>query len=270
MGQKYPSYVADCIKTAAYCWQRHEGVTVLVGAFLALVAAFLAVLGFQVQFDENAGLRWAALLGLWFVFLFIFVAPYLVWKRDRRTIDGLENERKAKLEVSVEIDEITGQRRMGTSGYLVVKNTSASQPVTDVQVQIESLDGAVDGMQRAVRGLLLFDESNAGRETINPRAGKRLVLVKINQLISGMREEEPIRIGPFATGEHPELKTWGPYVMVLSISGSNSPAMKQRLSLGRDQDGRLFLCMMPDDGDVTAAIHDPIGSEVGPWPAANT
>ena len=119
----------------------------LVSALLALPFALLTALGLPIKFKEETSLFFLAALGLWFMFLCIFTAPFWLWRKNKKTIEDLENARKIKLTVHTGDGRMFRQKTHVDSSYVKttvfvgVRNESNSDVVRGVELTMANLVG---------------------------------------------------------------------------------------------------------------------------------
>lgn len=86
-------YIRENLGASLAIWRQGEGMSVLVGALIALVFAALGFWGFDVQWQPNAATWWVQLLGAWFLMLVVLVTPFRMWKAQHLRIEQLEAEK---------------------------------------------------------------------------------------------------------------------------------------------------------------------------------
>lgn len=141
------AYVKEIYEVATEKWHRHEGGSVLVTALLAIPIMWAISLGFPISFRDEAGWYFLAFLGIWFLLLLFFAAPFLVWQKNRKKIFELEEAAEPKLRASyndsesyrklivfeedrsgappIETQGLSIRGRVESLGKLSVKNCSA-------------------------------------------------------------------------------------------------------------------------------------------------
>lgn len=106
------------------------------GAILALIAALIAIFFFPISFKDDTGQWLMALLGAWFIFLFIFVSPYLLWKRLRGENAKLKGAMSASQQKHINIDwRSTAQ---GEAQLIITNDGPDNQTIQDVEVMVRN------------------------------------------------------------------------------------------------------------------------------------
>ena len=107
---------------------------------LGLVAfgfAYLTALGVRLEVPHTAEL-WEWTVGLWVIFLFIFIAPFRLWLSEIQKVEAFEEAARPKLEISPPIESIepkgqkgkafrTWRLKITNASTVVVKNCYAKK-----------------------------------------------------------------------------------------------------------------------------------------------
>lgn len=97
--KRLAQYFAGLGRITAHRVDRGERMRTILLAVAALVVAYLAALQIKVALPHR-GDTWAWTAGLWIVFQFIFIAPYLLWMEAQKKVEHFEEEARPKLFVS--------------------------------------------------------------------------------------------------------------------------------------------------------------------------
>lgn len=112
-----------------HAFERRDLMHTIILALVALVVAYLAALGITVAIPHGEVWQWTT--GLWVVFQFVFIAPFLLWREQTRKVEQHEEAARPKLSLSdpfcvVEPKGATGIDAKCREWRLRVKNESTT------------------------------------------------------------------------------------------------------------------------------------------------
>lgn len=163
-------YVFALFRISKHAFERGELMRSLVVAIFALIAAYLAAIGIHAKLP-NIFEVWEWVVGLWVIFIFVLVAPFILWTEDQEKIKELSKELAPGIELSYK-QESPWLCKLGSSNipdpfkadYILdspswwyrvqIKNLSTSNIARQCQVFISDIEYSKEGLD--------YEESDFG------------------------------------------------------------------------------------------------------------
>jgi hypothetical protein len=98
MKNRLAQYLVGLVKQSSHAFERGELMRTIILALIAFAFAFLAALGVNLKLPNN-GEMWEWTIGLWVIFLFVFIAPFRLWLTEKERVELLENAALPKLRI---------------------------------------------------------------------------------------------------------------------------------------------------------------------------
>lgn len=130
MKNRLTEYACGLSRQSLHAFERGELMRTFILALIALGAAYLAALGLNPR-TPRVGDLWEWIVGLWVIFLFVFVAPFRLWLAEKEKVDAFEDTARPKLSLSDPICVVDPKGSIGGSvksreWRLRVKNESTA------------------------------------------------------------------------------------------------------------------------------------------------
>ena len=104
-------YVGGLWRATRHAFERRDLMHTIILSLVALAVAYLSALGIAVATPHGEVWQWTT--GLWIVFQFVFIAPFLLWVEQTKKVEKYEADAIPKLTVSEPIETVEPKGTIG-------------------------------------------------------------------------------------------------------------------------------------------------------------